>query len=283
MKEPDMATENMFEAQVALERLTHKNHAMGRLRSEFDQADLVEHIEAHDLPVPFCIDLMAQLVLRRKAKLTVLVGLLHKHFMHDDISPNDSLQACADMIIKAGDANLVDYDSLSTTVYYVLDISKDVKDEMACFQYPLPMIVEPKELKNNRDTGYLTTKSSVILKNNHTEDDVCLDHINRMNRIPLRINYKTSWMIDNSWADLDHQKEDETVQDYADRVMAFRRYTATAYEVMETLAVTGDRFWLTHKYDKRGRTYCQGHHVSYQGADWNKACIELADKETING
>jgi DNA-directed RNA polymerase len=44
----------------------------------------------------------------------------------------------------------------------------------------------------------------------------------------------------------------------------------------------GNRFWLTHKYDKRGRTYCQGYHVSYQGNDYNKACIEFADGEPLN-
>jgi DNA-directed RNA polymerase len=50
---------------------------------------------------------------------------------------------------------------------------------------------------------------------------------------------------------------------------------------MEHLAVADDRFYLTNKYDKRGRTYSQGYHVNPQGADWNKGVIELADKELI--
>jgi len=38
---------------------------------------------------------------------------------------------------------------------------------------------------------------------------------------------------------------------------------------------------MTHRYDKRGRVYCMGYHVNYQGTPWNKAVIELADKEMI--
>ena len=48
---------------------------------------------------------------------------------------------------------------------------------------------------------------------------------------------------------------------------------------MEILTEESDTFYLPHKYDKRGRTYCQGYHVSYQGAAWNKAVIEFANEE----
>jgi hypothetical protein len=43
----------------------------------------------------------------------------------------------------------------------------------------------------------------------------------------------------------------------------------------------GNEFCLTHKYDKRGRIYCQGYPVNYQGALWNKAVIQLAAKEIV--
>jgi DNA-directed RNA polymerase len=45
----------------------------------------------------------------------------------------------------------------------------------------------------------------------------------------------------------------------------------------------GNRFYLTHRYDKRGRTYAQGYHVNTQGNCWNKAVIELADEEVVEG
>jgi hypothetical protein len=266
-------------AQMEIEKLTHKNHAMTRLKNEFRSDSVIEYIKSHEIPVDFCFDLMAQMVLHRRASISVLVGLLHKHFEKGNIQ--DSLQECADMIVKAGEAGLIDWDMISHTAYISEDVSEEVKVELSKYQYPMPMLVEPKEVKENRDSGYLTTKSSIILKHNHTEDDVCLDHINRMNRVPLTINHQTSWMVDNHWEGLDHKKDDETVEDYALRVQAFRKYTATSYDIMEHLAVADDRFYLTNKYDKRGRTYSQGYHVNPQGADWNKSVIELADKELI--
>ena len=44
----------------------------------------------------------------------------------------------------------------------------------------------------------------------------------------------------------------------------------------------GKDIYLTHKYDKRGRVYCQGYYISYQGTDWNKAVIELSNKEIVS-
>ena len=41
-------------------------------------------------------------------------------------------------------------------------------------------------------------------------------------------------------------------------------------------------FYLTHAYDKRGRTYAQGYHVSYQGNDWNKACVQFGRAEALS-
>ena len=52
-------------------------------------------------------------------------------------------------------------------------------------------------------------------------------------------------------------------------------------KVFAMLINEGNRFYLTHKYDKRGRTYCQGYHVSYQGNTYRKAILQLADKELV--
>ena len=102
-----------------------------------------------------------------------------------------------------------------------------------------------------------------------------------MNQVALTINVDTARMVRNQWKHLDKQKEDETAKDFQDRVAAFQKYDRNAREVMEMVFVAGDRFWLTHKYDKRGRTYAQGYHVNYQGNAWNKAVVEFAEKEIV--
>ncbi|MDN8660510.1 hypothetical protein Q0N58_15295, partial [Staphylococcus aureus] len=74
-----------------------------------------------------------------------------------------------------------------------------VQDEIAQFQYPLPMVVEPEPVLHNKQTGYVTVKGSVILKNNHHDDDVVLEHLNEMNSIKLRMNEHTVANVQNQW------------------------------------------------------------------------------------
>ena len=161
-------------------------------------------------------------------------------------------------------------------------VTGDVLDEIELYQYPLPMLVEPKELKDNRDTGYLTRKDSVILKQNHHEEDVCLNVLNKFNKTKLRMNLDIVSFIQNSWRNLDKPKPEETRDDFKKRQRAFAKYDSTAKDVAAHLSIAGNEFYLTHKYDKRGRIYCQGYHVNYQGNTWNKACCEFAHGEMVD-
>ena len=45
----------------------------------------------------------------------------------------------------------------------------------------------------------------------------------------------------------------------------------------------GNRFYETHKVDKRGRLYSIGYHLNTQGSAFQKAMIELADEEIVEG
>jgi hypothetical protein len=136
-------------------------------------------------------------------------------------------------------------------------------------------------VKTNRETGYYLSKNSLILRKNHHEGDICLDHINRVNDIKFTINYDTAHMVRNQWRNIDKPKEGESRADFQRRLKAFEKYDRSSKEVIEKLLQYGNEFWLTHKYDKRGRVYCQGYHINYQGAPWNKAVIELADREVV--
>jgi len=88
--------------------------------------------------------------------------------------------------------------------------------------------------------------------------------------------------IQNQWKNHDRRKDGESREDFRKRVKAFDKYDRTSRDVLAALMAQGDRFWLTHKYDKRGRTYAQGYHVNPQGNDWNKACVEFANKEKLS-
>ena len=263
--------------QIELEQLYAKNQTMSRLREEFSIPEIKDHLVLNEIPVPFGIDLLAQMVLHKRANMSLLVGTLHSHFGDDTAA----LQACADMICKASVADLVDFDEMSNKFVIRIDVPDKVREDLDRFQYPLPMVVEPLEVKTNRDTGYVTLKGSVILGKNHHSDDVCLDHINRVNKIPLAINPDTARMVANQWKNLDKPKEGEEKDEYAKRVKAFEKYDSVSREVMESLYMTEEPIYLTHSFDKRGRCYAQGYHVNPQGSAWNKAVVEFANQELV--
>lgn len=268
-----------IQAQIELEQLFHKNQLLPRMRKEFMDQSVLDHCQKVEVPYAFALDLMAQMALHKRANVETLVGILHRHFE----ASADPLQDCADMLWLAVEKDFVDFDTFSEMFVARYDVSDECKLELERFQYPLPFVVEPKAVTDNNTTGYYTQGGSVILKNNHHEDDVCLDHINRVNRMHLRINADTARMVKNQWRNLDRAKQGETREEFEKRRKAFEKYDRVSREVMETICLTNDEagFWLTHRYDKRGRTYAQGHHVQYQGTAWNKAVVEFFDKELV--
>lgn len=263
--------------QLEIERLFNKNQLIPRLKQEFKTtAAFKDQMEKFNIPLDFGYTLLAQMALHKRAGMQTMVGIL-RHFFNTS-------QECADMLLVAAHADLVDWHPVHRQFILKWDVSTDVKNDLERYQYPLPMVVQPKEVTNNTQTGYLTIKSSIILKDNHHEDDVCLDHINSLNRIKLRVNHDVARMVKNSWKGLDKPKPDEEYEEYQKRVRAFEKYDRTAYEVMEMIEISGGgEFYLTHKYDKRGRCYSQGYHINYQGNPWNKAVISFAKGEIVDG
>lgn len=263
--------------QIDLEKLFAKNQTMSRLKSEFRIPEIIEHCQSKGVPLDFAMDLLAQMVLHKRAQMSMLVGMLHHHFGREV----PALQATVDMIWKSAEVDLIDFDPQAWEFVIRIDVTEDVYLDLERYQYPLPMVVPPLEVKSNRDTGYATIKGSVILKDNHHEDDICLDHINRVNQIPLVINPDTARMVQNQWKNLDRCKPGETKKDYEARVRAFEKYDRVSRDVMETMFMTGEPLYLTHRYDKRGRSYCAGYHVNPQGNAWNKAVVEFAQQELV--
>jgi hypothetical protein len=279
-------TDNMLMThQRELELIFSKNQLMPRIKAEFQKCEMgfASWFAEVGIPLEFGWDLLAQMAIHKRASMPTLAGIMYHHLKN--------AQATVDMLEVAAKADLIDWtpsfrverEGITKEGWFgvVYTISDDVQYELDCFQYPLPMVVEPKLLETNRDTGYLIGSGSVILRNNHHMDDVCLDHLNRCNQMKLTINQDVVKMVKNSWRNLDKAKPGETKQEFEQRKKAFDKYDRTSKDVMDLLMQENDHFHLTHAYDKRGRTYCRGYHVNYAGTSWNKAVVEFADKELI--
>jgi hypothetical protein len=267
----------MLEFQIEMEKLFHKNQLFRRIHAEFasEEYGFETYMTDKKINPDFGFDLLVQMSLHKRATLPTLVGILRKHF-------NDNCQTTTDELLRACEADLIDWNPTTRQFILKFDISEDIQKDLDCYQYPLPMVVPPQVLKTNEDTGYYTSKNSVILKDNHHEYDVCLDHLNRMNQTKLKLNMKVALTIKNQWRNLDKPKPDEERSEYLKRVKAFEKYDRTTHDVLDHLGLSNEgECYLTHKYDKRGRTYCQGYHVNYQGATWNKAVVEFANQEVV--
>lgn len=269
--------------QIQLEKLFSKYQLIPSIKQEFIEAGFMEELKKHQLHVEFGLTALAQIYLHKRASFSTLGGLLI-HFFEEMEEIDNPAQRTADELTELVKQDFFDWNPVSREFVLRYRITDDIQRKLDLYQYPLPMIEEPTEVVHNRQSGWKTTlnNKSIILRDNHTNDDVCLDHINRVNRVPLKLNMDTVAFVQNSWANLDHQKPDEDHADYQRRVRAFEKYDIVSRDVLKAISMQGDRFWLTHRYDFRGRTYAQGYHINYQGNDWNKACIELADGETLN-
>lgn len=267
--------------QIELEQLYNKNQLISRIRREFIECtsvSFVNELVRRAIPIDFGIDVLTQMALHKRTTMSTLVGILRHHFGE---SPNAS-QITADMLMKCVVSDFLDWDPVTSQFIVAFTLSDDVQEELDRFQYPLPMVIEPRQVRSNKETGYVLGGGSLLLRKNHHDDDICLDHINRVNSIRFTVDMDTVRMVANKWRNLDKPKEGETKADFDKRRKAFEKYDRTARHVIHEVMSRSSEFYLTHKYDKRGRVYCQGYHINYQGAPWNKAVIQLADKELVN-
>jgi len=263
-----------FGHQLVLEKLFNKNQLIPRLREEFDLPIFKKYFVELGIPVDFGINLMVQIALHKRADVSTMVGVLRKYV--------DDAQQAANYLMTAALNGILYWEPITRVFIVRFAIPADVQLELDKFQFPLPMVVPPQEVIENTDIGMYLSKGFISLKAMyHHDEDLCLDHINSLNNMKLCINFDTVRMVKNKWRNLDKQKPSETRNDFMKRKKAFEKYDRVTKEVLSLVLMEENSFYLTHQPDKRGRTYCKGYHINYQGTAWNKAVVEFYDKESI--
>jgi len=258
---------SMIDTQKNLEELYHRNQLMDVLKEQFQP--LTED--------PFQLDVLCQMYLHKQTDVPTLVGLFSPKWGE----PQD----VADLLMSVVEDDLVDFDLETMRFILKYEITQDVEDILAHYQFPLPMIVPPKKVENNHmGSGYYDKKGRIVLNGSDVfdEEDVCLDHINRCNAVALSLNTNVVASAEGNMI-LPKRKIGEDFVEFQKRQKQAEVFYSTSLEVMQGMLTLGNEFWLTHKYDRRGRTYAVGYHVNSQGTDYNKAVLELSRKEVING
>lgn len=134
-----------------------------------------------------------------------------------------------------------------------------------------PMLVKPRTLRHNKSCGYLTiNKDSLILgdKENYHDECISLDVLNTLNSQALCLDLDICYKFGKEFKS-DH---DVDSQERAKEQFEFFRDKIQDHTIH-----------FTHKVDKRGRVYSQGHHFSTQGTSFEKANLQLKVKEFVTG
>lgn len=265
------------DTQRLIETMHSKHQTMDLLMNEFRNEPFIQNmVDASGLEADFCYALLCQMALHKRARVDVLVGVLSRHA--------ETLQQVADMLFAAAEADLVDFNAATSQFIIKWQPEQKVYDLITQYQFLPPMLVPPLKVTSNRGRGHLTyQQDSLILKNNHHDGDICLDVLNLKNQIPLQINVDVVKSIRNSWRNLNKCKPGETFEEFQKRVEAFERFEKLTMKDMALMVNNDNEFYFTHAYDKRGRSYCSGYTINYQGNDYQKAVVEFKHEEIVEG
>ena len=247
---------------IKLEQLTNKYQLLPFLRNEVKE--LADNPEYSHIDKSILINALAYMLLYKRAEPGMLLGLLYPKFRNKDLIIGE--------LEKMVKANLIIWDEEGDELITAFNLDAESQERLDKFQYPLPFLVPPKELKKNSDTGFYTSTGSVILKNNFTNDDVNIDHINTINKIEYKINEDVLNNLKNKW-----NSEPMTQSQKKN----FDKYNKIQHSLCEMLIKLGNKFYLTSAYDKRGRCYYRAYYVSPQGNDYSKALVEFFNGEKL--
>lgn len=190
----------------------------------------------------------------------------------------DSITTVAELVAVLCNTDAFDITKASTSASLVvisrLNLPQQIIDSIEESEFLPPMVCKPLELENNFSSGYLSHKESLILKKNHHDGDICLDVLNTLNGVQLQLDTAFLSTVEET------PKTAPKDQQEADNWMNFKK---TSYRFYQLIAANGNRFYLTHKVDKRGRIYAHGYHITTQGSSFKKASIELAKEELVTG
>lgn len=205
-----------------------------------------------------------------------VAGQLAGHLNLND--KGDAIKTISELLAVVCETDLYDIrrnEKNSLIVCSNFQLPQELREFISETKYLPPMLVPPRVLTANNDSGYLTVKDTLILgKGNYHTDDICLDSLNRMNQVSLSLDL----------AMLNLYKEmPRKALNNPKAVEQFEAMRRESLRVYVDIAANGNEFWITHKVDKRGRTYSQGYHVNTQGSPFKRSIINFTKKEVIEG
>ena len=247
---------------------------------ELDKCELVQQTVA-------CISLECQ----KPMKLVSIASLCARHLnMSDKV---EAIHTMAEVIAVLADTDLFDVKKTKEgwIVLSRVGLDAEVTQYADNALYLPPLIIKPRKVRHNRDSGYITQRGESLILGffeNHHDDNICLDVLNILNSNEYELDTDFIDNNDMEWSEPEfevgkhtHYEEEQITamsKDYFENY--FKEQSKFFFKLMKH---HGNSLYITNKVDKRGRVYSQGFHINPQGDSYHKAMLNLKHREIPTG
>ena len=248
---------------------------------ELDIKELVMQVVA-------CISLECQ----KPMKLVSVASLCARHLnMSDKV---EAIHTMAEIIAVLGETDL--FDNKKTKEGWIVISRVELDNEVTQYAdnalYLPPLIIKPRKIRHNRDSGYITQRGESLILGfyeNHHDDNICLDVLNILNSNEYELDTDFINQYEEQWHRQELSQQEYEELSHADREiynMDERNWEKFQEQgkFFQTLMIHhGNSFYLCNKVDKRGRIYSSGYHVNPQGSSFKKAMVNFKHHEIPTG
>lgn len=264
----------------------HQDHSIDKeLRLlallELDKCELVQQTVA-------CISLECQ----KPMKLVSIASLCARHLnMADKV---EAVHTMAEVIAVLADTDLFDVKKTKEgwIVLSRVGLDAEVTQYADNALYLPPLIIKPRKVRHNRDSGYITQRGESLILGfyeNHHDDNICLDVLNTLNSNEYELDTDFINQYEEQWhrEELNQQEYEEL--SHADREIYnmdeknWKKFQEQGKFFQTLMIHHGNSFYLCNKVDKRGRIYSSGFHMNVQGSSFKKAMINFKHHEIPTG
>lgn len=172
--------------------------------------------------------------------------------------------------------------------YLYLVCIRDLTTKTDNYAHVLPSL-EYEPVKSNRGAGYQTVPFHIITggRLKQHDEEVCLDHINRLNATSYSIDRRVWWYIrpkfDKARKKVKGTNRKENNAELSRRKDQFELRVAQTPDRLDLLMDAGNKFHYKNYYCTRGRTYIKAYHFDFVGDKYMRALISTSTRELATG
>ena len=248
---------------------------------ELDKCELVQQTVA-------CISLECQ----KPMKLVSIASLCARHLnMADKV---EAVHTMAEVIAVLAETDLFDVKKTKEgwIVLSRVGLDAEVTQYADNALYLPPLIIKPRKVRSNRDSGYITQRGESLILGfyeNHHDDNICLDVLNILNSNEYELDTDFINQYEEQWHREELSQQEYEELSHADREIynmdekTWKKFQEQGKFFQTLMIHHGNSFYLCNKVDKRGRIYATGYHISTQASSFKKAMINFKHREIPTG